>query len=247
MRRQPLARIQPTSVRRQLRDWRSAIRRDRAYYEKTERSTFLRRALGALAFNGISGDYAEFGCWSGVTFGLANQQIRLSGRPRHLWAFDSFRGLPSSAQPDDDHPVWQQGEYAMSVDEFRASCDVNGIPVSDYDVIEGFYSETLADQGSARLPSDIALAYIDCDLYSSTRDVLAFLATRLKHGMIVAFDDYFCYSENTLAGERKALLELAGEQNSAFHFSPYIQFGWHGMSFIVEDRVLLGELEAGVP
>jgi hypothetical protein len=61
--------------------------------------------------------------------------------------------------------------------------------------------------------------------------------------MIVAFDDYFCYSRTAVSGERKAFVEyLSTDQR--FHFSPYVQFGWHGMSFIVEDRIFLKELDA---
>jgi hypothetical protein len=56
-------------------------------------------------------------------------------------------------------------------------------------------------------PTDIALAYVDSDLYSSTRTVLEFLRPRLKHGMVVAFDDYFCWSATQPSGERKALEE----------------------------------------
>jgi hypothetical protein len=58
----------------------------------------------------------------------------------------------------------------------------------------------------------------------------------MKHGMILAFDDYYCYSARTLSGERRACLEFL-QADSRFHFSPFAQFGWHGMSFIVEDRV----------
>ena len=39
--------------------------------------------------------------------------------------------------------------------------------------------------------------------------------------------------------ERAALLELQRE-HPEFHFLPYIQFGWVGMSFIVENAALLG-------
>jgi O-methyltransferase len=60
--------------------------------------------------------------------------------------------------------------------------------------------------------------------------------------MIIAFDDYFCFSAAALLGERKALIEHISTDQQ-FHFSPYIQFGWHGMSFIVEDKIFLRELD----
>jgi hypothetical protein len=82
-------------------------------------------------------------------------------------------------------------------------------------------------------PVNISLAYVDCDLYSSTKAVLNFLRPRLKHGMIIAFDDYFCWSDTQSAGEKRALLEFLNE-NENWIFTPYLTFGWHGNSFVVE-------------
>ena len=67
---------------------------------------------------------------------------------------------------------------------------------------------------------------------------LSFLAKRLKNGMIIAFDDYYCFSKSALSGERKALLEFT-LSDRRFNFAPYVQFGWAGMSFIVEDKSLI--------
>ncbi len=82
------------------------------------------------------------------------------------------------------------------------------------------------------------MAYIDCDLYASTVEVLKFLHPRLQHGMILAFDDYWCYSKNEISGERKAFLEfMASDQQ--WHFEPYQTYGWAGVSFVVERRSLI--------
>ncbi len=82
-------------------------------------------------------------------------------------------------------------------------------------------------------PSNIALAYIDCDLYSSTKDVHAFLAPRLKHGQVIAYDDDSCYSATQPSGERAAHQELDQAQPQ-WRFVPYARFGWAGQAFVVE-------------
>jgi hypothetical protein len=125
-----------------------------------------------------------------------------------------------------------------TVDEFHAICRKRGIPPEKYDLVEGFYEETLPARSATDAPTDIALAYVDCDLYTSTRPVLDFLEPRLKHGMIVAFDDYFCWSANQISGERRAMLELSA-RNQRWVWTPYVQFGWHGLSFVIEDRETL--------
>jgi hypothetical protein len=171
---------------------------------------FMRKAFTALSYNGISGDYLEFGSWGGLTFSLAHKESRLAWHSCKLWSFDSFKGLPPAAGPEDAHPRWGEGAMEMGLEKFRAVCRRNGIPESDYVTVPGFYADTIGkeDQIEIELPKDVALAYVDCDLYSSTTVVLDFLAKRMKHGMMIAFDDYYCYTAQTLSGERKACLDF---------------------------------------
>lgn len=207
-------------------------------HERFQRREFFRRAFHALSYNGIDGDYAEFGCGK-ITFALAYAESRRAKYPCHLWALDSFQGLPPLEIPVDLHPMWVEGLMCTSLEEFRDTCRHNSIPESDYDVVPGFYQDTLRNgDTSTNLPSNISLAYIDCDLYSSTRLVLKFLSNRLKHGMIIALDDYFCWSKNTVSGERKAFAEFF-DGHDRFSLLPYCQYSWGGMSFILEDKRLL--------
>lgn len=205
--------------------------------ERLYRQEFFSNAFKALRFNGIDGDYAEFGSWGGLTFALAYQESRRRGHHGKLWAFDSFQGLPSPQVEADDHPEWQSGRLATTLDEFHSNCAENGIPRDTYIAVPGFYEDTLSTMSVTDEPTNIALAYVDCDLYSSTKAVLDFLEPRLKHGMIVAFDDYFCWSPSQISGERKALLEITSDQEK-WEWTPYIQFGWHGTSFVIEDKSL---------
>jgi hypothetical protein len=198
---------------------------------------FFRCAFKTLSYNGIDGDYAEFGCHGAMTFGLAFDEISRRQLAARLWAFDSFKGLPKPKGPKDNHPRWLEGDMAISLEEFHAICSRHGIPRSKYETVAGYYQDTLPPLEN-RPPANICLAYIDCDMYSSTKAVLEFLVPRLKHGMIIAFDDYYWWSSNQLAGERKAMLEFFGK-NQHWHLEPYIQYGWASMSFVVEDRKLL--------
>jgi hypothetical protein len=107
-----------------------------------------------------------------------------------------------------EHPRWKQGIFSTSEPMFHAVCAFHGIPRDEYQTVPGFYDQTLPQLGATGAPTDIAFAYIDCDMYSSTMSVLEFLLPRLKHGMIIAFDDYFCWSATQLSGERRAQLEF---------------------------------------
>lgn len=200
--------------------------------ERLARQEFFYNAFKALRFNGIDGDYAEFGSWGGMTFSLAYRESRRHGHQAHLWAFDSFQGLPAPREGRDEHPEWRGGKMATNVEEFHAICAANGIPRNEYDVVSGFYEETLPTQEE---PANIALAYVDCDLYTSTKTVLDFLSLRLKHGMVVAFDDYFCWSPTQASGERTAWREHVATDET-WEWVPYMQYGWAGQSYVLEAR-----------
>ncbi len=223
-----------------------------ADFYSSDRREFFRRAFIALGFNGISGDYAEFGCHTGTTFSLAYQEYKKASRhlsflsyapkeDRLFWALDSFRGLPPPEVPEDEHPAWKESELSTGVAEFHSICARNNIPRPAYELVEGFYADTLTgDDSTGRLPQNIALAYVDCDLYSSIVTVLRFLVPRAKHGMILAFDDYYVYSSTQVSGARRACVEVFSG-NPDWRLVPYFQFGWGGMSYIVESKKILDD------
>lgn len=199
---------------------------------------FFWNAFKALDFNMINGDYVEFGSHGGMTFKLAFDQIHKRGTRRHMWAFDSFQGFPEASSLKDHHPKWRKGAMATPVDTFHKLCHSHGIPRDAYSVVQGFYEESLMQISNDAPPTNIALAYIDCDMYSSTKTVLEFLMPRLKHGMILAFDDYFCWSSDQISGERKALLDVF-TSDKKWNLIRYRDYGWAGVSFIVECSDLL--------
>jgi hypothetical protein len=205
------------------------------------RKDFFYRAFRATDFNGITGDYLEFGSWGAQTFRLAYAASRSFESKRHLWAFDSFAGLPASDDSRDAHPVWSVGNLSISQAEFHRLCARQGMSRSDYSVIEGFYADTLRSSAD-ELPDRAAIVYVDCDMYTSTMDVLTFVTSRIVHGTVIAFDDYFCFGPDETSGERRAATEVFGAHPD-WRLVPFVQFGWHGMSFMVERRDLLAAQE----
>jgi hypothetical protein len=203
---------------------------DQAYREQ-----FFDLAFKALAFNGIDGDYAEFGC--GRTLTYAYDRARRHGHPAGLWGFDSFQGLPAPEGAADEHPEWKEHRLTTPIDDFRKFCRANGVPDGAYTLVEGFFADTLGKMAPTDAPTDICLAYVDCDMYSSTKTVLEFLAPRLKHGMVLAFDDYHCWSSTQVSGNRRAAVEFF-EGHARWGLVPFLQYGWHGTSYAVEDKRL---------
>src|SRR2546423_1498926 len=88
------------------------------------RRDFLRKSFMAIWVNMISGDYAEFGCCGATTFRLAHQASRGNLIKPHLWAFDSFKGLPPG---NNEHPRWTPGAMTMDRNQFVSSLDIHGV------------------------------------------------------------------------------------------------------------------------
>jgi hypothetical protein len=235
-----LLRLPPRARDPLIRQWRwlRGLTRLGADEEELDRRRFFHFAFWALGFNRITGDYVEFGSWSGRTFRMAYDESRHQQYRCRLWAFDSFSGLPTPRDATDQHPRWIAGDMATSLREFEALCQRHGIPRTAYRTIPGWYEDTLRNGTTGERPQDICLAYVDCDLYSSTVTVLEFLRPRLKHGMILVLDDYFAWSPDGVSGERRALSDvLAGHPD--YRLVPFMRFGWASLAFTVEDRRLL--------
>jgi hypothetical protein len=206
-------------------------------HEEADRRRFFSQAFHALSFNGISGDYVEFGSWTARSFRMAYDASRRVGFNCGLWSFDSFEGLPEPQGDIDEHPHWVRGDMAISLQQFESLVRGHGIPPEAYHVVQGWYEDTLGASAQGERPNDICLAYVDCDLYSSTRTVLEFLRPHFKHGMILALDDYFAYSATDISGERRAANEMLTEDPN-FRFVPFLRYGWASLAFVVEDRSL---------
>ena len=162
----------------------------------------------------------------------AQQQVHFRGR-MHSWLFDSFRGLPELA-PIDEHPMWKAGALCTPRDEFIRIAEGAGIPPHAYTLIEGYYGQTLTAALSLDLSSKTkaALVYVDCDLYESTQKVLEFVYPLLQPGTIICFDDYYCFNGSPERGEQLAIREFLTAHGD-IQLVDYVNFGWHGKSFIV--------------
>jgi O-methyltransferase len=207
--------------------------RDEDWYatEFLGRRDFYRRAFRTISFNQITGDYAEFG-YGSKTFGYAHEISSELHLKCKLWAFDSFEGLPEASSPHDIIPGYARGARAVTIPEAQRYLRWKGLKQgADYELVPGFYHQSLFEPG---LPDEICLAYIDCNLYSSVSAVLTFLKPRLKNGMILAFDDYFCFSPTETSCERRAANEFFAE--GSWNLVPYMQFAVYGMAFFVERR-----------
>jgi hypothetical protein len=151
----------------------------------------------------LEGCVLEFGVFEGRTLRFISRNTNQT-----VHGFDSFKGLPENWRTG-----FRKGHFA-----------IQEIPSFPKNVILhiGLFSDSIPefinDHGGDNL--NVRFLHIDCDVYSSTKDVLNGLSTMLKPGTVIVFDEYFNYPgwEN---GEWLAFQEFCREQGRTYRYLAY--------------------------
>jgi len=196
-----------------------------------EQSFELAQKGGALD----EGDYCEFGVFKGYTF-LHAQRVANKYRARNMrfFGFDSFEGLPMPKGADivtDGQQPFYEGQYAASLEYVTARLREGGVDWDRTVLVPGYFNESLTSQEVIdHKIENVAIALVDCDLYSSTVDVLAFLESRLLDGSIVLMDDWKSYGDSFDRGQPLALIEFL-QRSPRWQCDPIFDYGVYGRVF----------------
>lgn len=167
----------------------------------------------------VGGYYLEFGCHKGRTMRHCWRHTRHNFELTYV-GFDSFEGLPPMEEID-RHVGWEPGSFSLGEPEFVESVLAAGMPRERLRTVKGFYGDSLTPALAGQLlPRQAAIVYVDCDLYRSTADVLAFVGPFLQVGTLVAFDDWNCFCADPDKGQRRAWREFRQAQ-PGFRFEPF--------------------------
>lgn len=161
------------------------------------------------------GNFVECGVAAGGCSALLAYVIKnYSMRPRLLFCFDTFEGMPKPTSADThaglaaDESGWGTGTCAAPIDSLIQAVTAVGAT----DVIrpsKGLFRETLPTTRDTI--GSIALLHLDGDWYESTRDILDNLYELVLPDGYLQVDDYGHWE-----GCRKALDEFEKEQNVVF-------------------------------
>ena len=149
----------------------------------------------------------EFGVYKGDSL---NTLAKLAP-DKIFWGFDSFEGLPEQ---------W-------TIESKKGAFDVGGkLPQVRRNVrlVKGFYSETLPKFSAEHASDAVAFVHVDCDLYSSTKEILESLGGRFRPGTMIVFDEYYNYPD-WLWHEHQAWLEYVEAQRIKFTYFAFIRIG----------------------
>ena len=120
------------------------------------------------------GMWLEFGTGSGTT----TRMLCEARQHGDVFTFDSFEGLP-----EDWNDMFRKGAF-----RFDPPTDLppNGV------VVDGLFADTLPDFLAVH-PGPIDLLHVDCDIYSSTRDVFTHVSERIVPGTVIVLDELLYY------------------------------------------------------
>jgi hypothetical protein len=155
----------------------------------------------AMTHVSLPGDVLEFGVYRGKTI----TQIAGFLSDRRIWGFDSFEGLPED---------WHMTKNTDNIKFPKGAFEVDRLPrVPDgVTLIKGWFNETIPVWKQDNPDSKISMLHVDCDLYSSTKEVLTQLNSHIVPGTVIVFDDMYLWKnpqgyELWHQGEYQALKE----------------------------------------
>ncbi len=159
------------------------------------------------------GHYYEFGVFKMRTAVNFHRVRRLKSfwtkqlKDIRMYCFDSFEGLPAPSKGDFSRDsIWVKGAYTASLES--AQLVAKKYKIKNIEFIKGYFSDSLTTELKDRLNKyRPGFIHIDCDLYSSTADVLKWLDGFALPGAIVYFDDIWDYYAHPEAGEMRAINE----------------------------------------
>jgi hypothetical protein len=139
-----------------------------------------------------------------------------------VYGFDSGQGLPEPIDYRDQPNMWFAGQLPMDQHTLRAALRRSQLIIGDVKATVPTYLQTS--------PAPIGFISFDLDLYSSTKDALAVLASDQSlclPRISCYFDDIYGHTYNEYCGERLAINEF----NKDFELRKVCQI--HGLKYYV--------------
>lgn len=144
-------------------------------------------------------------CEFGVHYGATVTQIRkLYPSFVPVFGFDTFTGLPED---------W----VGTCQPKGSASCGGEIPNVPGVTFYKGLFKDTLLEY--MKIAKPMILCHVDCDLYSSTKDVLYTLNHMIQPGTVLCFDEWYYNFEDIEQNrqhEQKCFYEWVEEKNRKY-------------------------------
>ena len=138
----------------------------------------------------VEGSIVECGVGPGRSLFDFTVISRAADRPRRIYGFDTFEGLPDPTSEDGRWNARIGGIWSYSREHVRQELMLAGLDEETVSngitLVPGEFSQTLPSYDGGT----IALLHIDVDIYESYKTALEHLYDHVARGGIIAFDEY---------------------------------------------------------
>lgn len=215
------------------------------------RSDAFKIAVRFVNYEMIPGEICEFGCYTGRSLAMLayhqekyweaeNAHNSENVIKRRVFGLDSFSGLAAS----EAHPRWNKGLFGTNHSYHPTiPYGANVTPEKIYEffsfyglpkpILKSGYFNTMTCDDLVSIEK-IAILHIDCDLYSSTKDVFKLVRDKLVPGSIILFDDWYHFRADPRKGERRAFDEFRDE-NQHIQCEEFLRYGTFCKAFVVTE------------
>ena len=207
-----------------------------AVMHNVEKYIALKKVCYLSAIENISGDYLEFGVFTGSSFTHA---MRCFNAMEHynptilktcFHGFDSFEGFGSLSE-NEKHLFYTDQNFTTDYNKVVARANSARKKLS-FTLHKGFFSETLREGPESLGIKKSRIIFIDSDTYSSASDALNFSISTMQQGTYLIFDDFYSYRGSWNQGVAKAFRELAKSQK--IKTRKVFNYGMGGVVYVIE-------------
>jgi O-methyltransferase len=176
------------------------------------------------------GDYLEFGVSRGTSLACVHRVLQRENLKQvRLIGFDSFQGMP----PGSDVEGWVEGAFYSTQAASRRYLESQGVSFTRVILVEGWFSQTLNPQTRADLKlGKASLIMIDCDIYSASKEALAFCEPHISEHAVIMFDDWGAALKNGTIGQKEAFEEFV-EAHPNMRAEPLSAYSENSRVFLV--------------
>lgn len=156
----------------------------------------------------IDGIWAEFGVYKGTSSKYLSKikKEKFPNLKSGFHGFDSFEGLPEN---------WNGTKSKKGTFNTGLVPSISGVTFH-----KGWFKDTIPNF-LEKHKEDFAFIHIDCDIYSSTVDILKNVKSRIVPGTVILFDELIGYKAWE-QHEYKAFMEFVKENNVEFEWIAFV-------------------------
>lgn len=208
-----------------------------AVIHNLEKYYILKKVHYLSAIEDVSGDYLEFGVFTGSSF---CHSIRCSKKVGYLnssvlatkfYGFDSFSGFGEVSE-EDKHSFYTDANFDTDFDAVHRR--VKKVAKSaNFKLVPGFFSDTLSLGPQEFGIEKARIIFVDSDTYSSSSEALTFCESIVQLGTFIILDDYYSYKGAKSKGVAKAFGEFI--QKTGFTIRRVFTYGMGGAVFVISE------------